>query len=86
MPILSRVNSIEVEKSIIYHNELKVDVVFSWSQPHVAKNMKNLCILFFFPPHLFSHLVIQKNLLNSLCFGDFPSNCVYKNVEFIHTR
>lgn len=50
MPILSTVNSIEVEKSIIYHNELKVDVVFSWSQPHVAKNMKNLCILFFFPP------------------------------------
>lgn len=80
MPILSRVNSIEVEKSIIYHNELKVDVVFSWSQPHVAKNMKNLCILFFSPLICSLISLSKKNLLNSLCFGDFPSNCVYKNV------
>lgn len=66
MPILSRVNSIEVEKSIIYHNELKVDVVFSWSQPHVAKNMKNLCILFFSPSSVLSSRYPKKPVEQSL--------------------
>lgn len=77
---MSRVNSIEVEKSIIYHNELKVDVVFFLVSTPRGKEHEKLVYPVFFPPHLFSHLVIQKNLLNSLCFGDFPSNCVYKNV------